>query len=504
VYKNDNFLGNVTDPSIDVVSAGSNNQPRMDFLGTGATTVTDMLISDYANTPTGSNVIVSPVDSTTNTSLNVTFNNISQSGHTTLITSSSGPPPPSGFKLGTPPIYYDLQTTAVFDEALVCINYSGTSLDTNNPKESNLKLFHYENGGWTDQTTSLDTTNNIICASVTSFSQFAIFEPDEPPNVQINGPIQVEEGSNVEISAFGSDPEGSQITFVWDLDNDGSYESPGQSVTFSATNLDGPSSHIVRVQVTDEGGLTAINETVVEIVNVAPSVDYISAPIDPVQVNSLVSTSIDFTDPGVGDTHTAVWDWGDDTTSAGTVSNGVVLGEHEYTSAGVYTISVIVTDDDGGFAQQTYQYIVAFDPDGGFVTGGGWIDSPEGAYLDDIALTGKANFGFVSKYHNGAIIPEGETEFNFKMANLNFHSGSYEWLVVNQSGTNAQYKGEGLINGESAPNGDVYKFMLWAGDNSEDTFRIRIWYEENGNELDVYDNGFDQPLGAGNIKVHQN
>jgi hypothetical protein len=114
---------------------------------------------------------------------------------------------------------------------------------------------------------------------------------------------------------------------------------------------------------------------------------------------------------------------------------------------------------------------------------------------------GKANFGFVSKYKKGASVPTGNTEFNFKAGDLNFHSDEYDFLVVNQGGTNAQYKGKGTINGAGA-----YKFMLWAKDldpGGADTFRIRIWEEDEfGVETDIYGNGFDQAIGGGNIKVH--
>lgn len=39
-------------------------------------------------------------------------------------------------------------------------------------------------------------------------------------------------------------------------------------------------------------------------------------------------------------------------------------------------------------------------------------------------MTGKATFGFVSKYKKGATLPTGETEFQFKAGNLNFMSTS--------------------------------------------------------------------------------
>ena len=113
-----------------------------------------------------------------------------------------------------------------------------------------------------------------------------------------------------------------------------------------------------------------------------------------------------------------------------------------------------------------------------------------------LTVTGKATFGFVSKYKKGANSPDGQTEFVFKAADLNFHSTSYEWLVVTGSDF-AKFKGVGTINGEGE-----YKFQIWAGDNEPDTFRIKIWYEVDNMEIVVYDNGMNQPIGGGNIVVH--
>ncbi len=72
-------------------------------------------------------------------------------------------------------------------------------------------------------------------------------------------------------------------------------------------------------------------------------------------------------------------------------------------------------------------------------------------------------------------MPDGKTEFQFKAGDLNFHSSSYEWLVV--AGNKAQFKGEGTINGQGS-----YKFKIWADDDNPDTFRIQIW-GDNGNRL---------------------
>ena len=172
---------------------------------------------------------------------------------------------------------------------------------------------------------------------------------------------------------------------------------------------------------------------------------------------------------------------------------------------GVYSATVHSNHDVApGFNFEHHRNLVfvVYDPTGGFATGGGWIDSPEGAFDGDPELTGRVTFGFVSKYKEGAAVPTGSTEFQFRSADLIFHSNSYEWLAV--TGGNATYKGTGTINGS----GD-YGFMLTACDvkiagdcqgEDEDTFRIRIWDNSSGDP--VYDDG-GTPLAGGNIRIHE-
>ena len=165
---------------------------------------------------------------------------------------------------------------------------------------------------------------------------------------------------------------------------------------------------------------------------------------------------------------------------------------------GVYSACVRGTDANGNTGAFECIYLVVYDPDGGFVTGGGWITSPEGASTAFPLAVGKANFGFVSKYLRGATIPTGQTQFQFKAGDLNFHSTEYEWLVV--GGPLAQYKGSGTINGS----GD-YGFLLRATDGAlnaggPDKFRIMIW--DKATEATVYDNGNDLEIGGGSIVIH--
>jgi hypothetical protein len=227
--------------------------------------------------------------------------------------------------------------------------------------------------------------------------------------------------------------------------------------------------------------------------NTAPTADpggpYLGA------VNTAISFDGSLSSDPENDALTYVWDFGDVALGTGAAPT------HSFTAAGVY--NVCLTVNDGSLSStQVCTLAVVYDPSAGFVTGGGWIDSPAGAYKADESLAGKATFGFMSKYQKGASAPTGNTAFQFDLAGLAFSSQSYDWLVVNQAGTNAQFKGSGLINGAPDPNGNAYKFMIWAGDGSPDTFRIRIWWEDAAGEQVVYDNGVNQAIGAGNIVVH--
>src|SRR5207249_23529 len=132
------------------------------------------------NTPVGSPVLVKPVDlATGKTPVTLTFPTVTRAGVTGLVTSRTGPPPPAGFKPGSPPTYFDITTTAAFSaSASVCINYTGITFSAFNTTAGLLRLMHFAGTGFVDVTTSLDTTAAVICGLVNSFSPFAIFEPE--------------------------------------------------------------------------------------------------------------------------------------------------------------------------------------------------------------------------------------------------------------------------------------------------------------------------------------
>ena len=89
------------------------------------------------------------------------------------------------------------------------------------------------------------------------------------PSVSAGVSYSVDEGSSVTVTATGSDPNGDALSYAWDLNNDGIFETPGQSALF--TGADGPVTSTIAVKATDTGELSATDRTTVAIANVPPT-----------------------------------------------------------------------------------------------------------------------------------------------------------------------------------------------------------------------------------------
>ena len=349
-------------------------------------------------------------------------------------------------------------------------------------------------------------------------------EVNDAPVLDPIGAKNVDEGSLLTFTATATDSDLPAQTLTFSL---GATAPVGAAITaggdFTWTPTEEQGSCSIEVIVSD-GELTdseIVSVTVNEVSqppsdSVPPLTRNFEATPNPVPVNTAVTVLATLDDSSTGGSliKTAYYLL-DGTSYPMSPSDGafdepiedVTVTIAGFDTAGVHTIAVTATDAAGNTAQSEDILLAVYDPSGGFVTGGGWIMSPPGAYYPDPAMTGKATFGFVSKYQKGANVPTGQTEFQFKTGNLNFKSTSYDWLVV--AGPKAQYKGLGTINGAGE-----YGFMLTAidgainGGGGTDKFRIKIW--EKATDAIVYDNQLNAAdtsdpttvLGGGSIVIH--
>lgn len=173
-----------------------------------------------------------------------------------------------------------------------------------------------------------------------------------PPTVSAGGPYTTPEGTNVQVSATGSDVDGDTITYSWDLDNNGSFETPGQSVTFDNVGQDG--SFTIAVRADDGRGGVTTATTTVNVTNVAPTVTITNN--GPASENTAVTVSGVVSDAGFAETPlTASINWGDG--NGPQPLSGTVEGDrpfktitysvqHVYGDDGVFTVTVCAADDD--------------------------------------------------------------------------------------------------------------------------------------------------------------
>jgi hypothetical protein len=159
----------------------------------------------------------------------------------------------------------------------------------------------------------------------------------------------------------------------------------------------------------------------------------------------------------------------------------------------LYTVDVTVASAPA----TATAFLVVYNPEGGFATGGGWI-VPEDDGLNTYPSV-RANFGFNAKYKKG--LPTGHIEFRYSDGYIDLKSTSIEQLVITGSNL-AQFKGWARVNGEE----DNW-FFAKAIDNGEpgtgvDTFEIKIWAPGEDLEGD-YTERAGGVLQGGNIRVHK-
>jgi hypothetical protein len=166
---------------------------------------------------------------------------------------------------------------------------------------------------------------------------------NSPPVAVVGGPYAGNEGSSIAFNASGSaDPDGDPLTYDWNF-GDGTVE-PNSGPTPAHAYADNGAFNAT-VTVHDDHGHASTAIVTVTVANVAPSVSTIAGA--QILQGGTYSAAGSFTDPGA-DTFTGSVNYGDGSSAAiATGGNAFTVG-HTYAVAGTFTVTVSITDDDGG------------------------------------------------------------------------------------------------------------------------------------------------------------
>jgi PKD repeat protein len=226
------------------------------------------------------------------------------------------------------------------------------------------------------------TFNTITLGAPAQNVDLGTLLPNEtPPSVAMDTIPTGTEGNPVQLGVVGTGPGGSLspcgtdgLTFAWTFDDGGTASGQSPQHTFAEEGT-----HTGTVTVTDPTGLSTTLSFSVPVVD-APLT--ISCATPPVSLQAFSGPVADLHDGNPGaplSDFTATIDWGDSSTSSGTVSGGGgnygISGTHTYASTGYYDVTVHV-DDEGGSSATTDPactvLVFAFAPgSGAFVVGDG-------------------------------------------------------------------------------------------------------------------------------------
>jgi DNA/RNA endonuclease G (NUC1) len=167
-------------------------------------------------------------------------------------------------------------------------------------------------------------------------------------------PVSGNEGSAVTLDASAtSDPDaGDVLSYAWTFgDGTSATTSSARPTHVYADN----GTYTVNLTVTDAAGASSSATSTVSVANVAPVVSIVANT--PLTMVSGLGVGVlgKFTDPGPDSPWNYSIDWGDNDADAGTVhsTSSPIAGLHRYFTAGHYTVTLSVTDKDGGTGAQS-------------------------------------------------------------------------------------------------------------------------------------------------------
>ena len=313
-----------------------------------------------------------------------------------------------------------------------------------------------------------------------------------PTNPDVNETVTFD-GS----ASFDDLTPGSQLSYEWDFDGDGTYDTTGQvtSYAYSAAGT-----YNAQLRVTDEGGLTDVDTITITVGgNAPPTSNNDTATVTPggeVDIDVLANDS----DPD-GDPLT-ITNYSDG--NYGTVtqnSDGTLKYTHDGSATASDSFTYTISDGNGRSDSAIVTITITNDPPpppnaGAKTTGGGWLATVEGK---------KLNYSFNAKEMSGGY--NGHLQLNDKNADVKIDIDVITAITsVNGNCGSVPTAANSLeIQGSGTHNDANATFRFCVQDNSEPGKNSDLFYLEciagcnynSGSRTD------DDIIDAGNIQVNQ-
>jgi hypothetical protein len=174
------------------------------------------------------------------------------------------------------------------------------------------------------------------------------------------------EGTKITLNGTASSPAAEDnplINVGWTVTKNGKPFGTGSDPSAISFTLDDEGTFVATLEATDHVPMTGRASVTIDAKNVAPSPKITSVtpasglPLLVFTPNLSLTFAGNFSDPGALDTHKATWTFGDGATSSttdfGAGGSGGLSVAHSYAAFGDYTVTLIVTDEDGGEGRAT-------------------------------------------------------------------------------------------------------------------------------------------------------
>lgn len=275
----------------------------------------------------------------------------------------------------------------------------------------------------------------------------------------------------------------------------------------------------VRLTATDNRHDPVSDAAAVYVSNVDPSVAVVSpTPWQLFRAGTSVTLGSPVNDPGANDTHTCVVNWDDGSIQSYQAVGGNCAATHTFAHAGMYTIGVSTTDDDGGSDAESVLAVV-YDPNAGWVNLDGATLTPSGALVSAPNAPQWTWEHLAAHYYSASGPPVGTAKTWVPQTPYRMESTALQWLVVTPDGKIA-VRGTGTGEDGSALGFVFYGYRGCPRTGPDcqagvDRTRMVVWRLSAGAHPGagtVYDNqataGYDLdvvaplPLTSGAVQIH--